>query len=59
MTGVELVDAIRARRLHTPVILASGYAELPEGVDERLQRLAKPYTQADLARALRRVCPAE
>lgn len=49
MTGVELVEAARALRPDLPVLLATGYAELPEGRATDLPRLAKPYTQHQLA----------
>ena len=48
MTGAELAKAIRAEWPKLPVILATGFAETPSGRVE-LPRLAKPFTQADLA----------
>jgi hypothetical protein len=35
-----------------PAILATGYAELPQGVCASIGRLAKPFTQRALAEAL-------
>jgi CheY-like chemotaxis protein len=55
MTGVQLAAAIRARRPEMPIILATGYAELPGGEGAALPRLAKPFTQAQLAQALEAV----
>ena len=52
MTGVELVKAIRERRPDLPVILATGFAELPPGADASVRRLAKPFTQRELADAV-------
>ncbi|WP_200905714.1 PAS domain-containing sensor histidine kinase [Methylobacterium sp. ARG-1] len=52
MTGAQLIDALRAEHATVPVILASGYAELPEVGLADVVRLAKPFEQADLARAL-------
>ncbi|MEP6546328.1 MAG: PAS domain S-box protein [Gammaproteobacteria bacterium] len=52
MTGLQLLDALRARRPSLPVILATGYAEFPVGVDGAIGRLAKPYTQQELKTAL-------
>ncbi|HYF84782.1 PAS domain S-box protein, partial [Azospirillum sp.] len=49
MTGVELARAARAMAPDLPVLLATGYADLPEGVVADLPRLAKPYTQNQLA----------
>jgi len=55
MTGVELADSIAAQHPGTPVVLATGYAELPQGAATQLPRLAKPFLQADLARAISRI----
>jgi PAS domain S-box-containing protein len=52
MTGTQLVDAIKAGWPEIPVILATGYAELPANTDPRLVRLSKPFSQRDLARAV-------
>jgi PAS domain S-box-containing protein len=52
MTGRGLVTAIHAERPHLPVILATGYAELPPGEDVDALRLGKPFGQPELARAL-------
>ena len=55
MTGAEL--ARRARALHAglPVLLVSGYGELSDAESPDSARLAKPFTQAQLADALRRL----
>jgi CheY-like chemotaxis protein len=55
MTGLQLIEAIRARRPGLPVILATGYAELPKGVEASIGRLAKPFTQRALTDALAHV----
>ena len=52
MTGIQLIEAIKARRPMLPVILATGYAELPHGVPASVGRLSKPFTQRALADAL-------
>jgi len=52
MTGLQLIEQIRARRPALPVILATGYAEFPQGVNASIGRLAKPFTQRALAKAL-------
>jgi PAS domain S-box-containing protein len=49
MTGLRLIEEIRARRPALPAILATGYAELPHGVNPSIGRLAKPFTQRALA----------
>ncbi|HLN10613.1 MAG TPA: ATP-binding protein, partial [Xanthobacteraceae bacterium] len=52
MTGTELMAAIRAERPDLPVIIATGYAEMPPGTDPNLPKIAKPFRQEDLIRAL-------
>ncbi|GGH20740.1 hypothetical protein GCM10007036_24520 [Alsobacter metallidurans] len=54
MTGAQLVSAVRERRPDLPVILATGYAELPADVDPTMLRLAKPFLQSELADAAAR-----
>jgi CheY-like chemotaxis protein len=49
MTGVQLAEAIQAEWPGMPVILATGYAELPGGVGKGLPKLAKPFDEAALA----------
>lgn len=48
MNGVELAEAVRALRPGLPVLLTTGYSELPEG--ERLDYpwLEKPFREEDL-----------
>jgi CheY-like chemotaxis protein/two-component sensor histidine kinase len=48
MTGIELAAASRELRPSLPILLATGYAELPEGAPVDLPRLAKPYHQDQL-----------
>ena len=48
MTGIELAAASREVRPTLPILLATGYAELPEGTQVDLPRLAKPYHQDQL-----------
>jgi PAS domain S-box-containing protein len=48
MTGIELAAASRQLRPALPILLATGYAELPEGAQLNLPRLAKPYHQDQL-----------
>ena len=48
MTGLELATASRELRPSLPVLLATGYAELTEGTQLDLPRLAKPYSQDQL-----------
>lgn len=63
MTGVEFAKVVRARYPDLPIVLATGYAELPAGLgaDLKLPRLAKPFLQRDLAQVIaqeRRQTPA-
>ncbi|MDB5429653.1 MAG: sensor hybrid histidine kinase [Caulobacter sp.] len=55
VTGLQLAAAIADKHPGTPVILATGYADLPPDADRSLPRLTKPFLQNDLARALREV----
>ncbi|KMO18410.1 hypothetical protein SQ03_10480 [Methylobacterium platani JCM 14648] len=52
MTGARLIEAVRAERPGLPVVLASGFADLPEGRLAGIVRLASLFGQDDLARAL-------
>jgi signal transduction histidine kinase/FixJ family two-component response regulator len=56
MTGVQLAVAARELRPNLPVLLATGYADLPLGASLDIPRLRKPYQQhqlvAEIARAL-------
>ena len=49
MTGGELVAQAQAAHPGLIAIIVSGYADLPEGVDLDVPRLAKPFSDADLA----------
>ncbi|MBY3223036.1 PAS domain S-box protein [Rhizobium laguerreae] len=56
MTGAQLAQAIRSEWPDIPIILATGYAEIPQGADiVDLPRLGKPFSQAQLAEAISRV----
>jgi PAS domain S-box-containing protein len=48
MTGVELAEVARRRRPDLPILLATGYADLPAGQSLNLPRLSKPYLQSQL-----------
>jgi CheY-like chemotaxis protein len=52
MTGLQLASAITAERPGTVVLLSTGYAELPSEARSGLPRLAKPFDQAALAKAI-------
>ena len=55
MTGLELATRIRQENAHMPIILATGYAELGPGEGDGLPRLAKPFSQRELAEVIARV----
>jgi len=58
MTGAQLAEAIRSEWPEMPIILATGYAEVPEGAGiANLPRLGKPFSQAQLAEAISRIVP--
>ena len=52
MTGTELIERARALRPDLPIILATGYGETPADAASHVLRLNKPFTQADLERAV-------
>ena len=52
MTGAQLAEIIRAKWPDLPIILATGYAELPTEQGQKLPRLSKPFWQVDLQRAV-------
>ncbi|KQV65156.1 PAS domain-containing sensor histidine kinase [Rhizobium sp. Root1220] len=53
MNGSELAEKIRQQFPRIPIILATGYAELPAGADPDVLRLPKPFSQSQLTSALR------
>jgi PAS domain S-box-containing protein len=52
MTGLQLAEAVVAERPGTPFLLSTGYAELPSGERSNLPRIAKPFDQTALAKAI-------
>jgi CheY-like chemotaxis protein len=55
MTGAELIE--QAQRLYPglPIVLATGYAELPPGAALSVPRIAKPFRQGQLLEIVARV----
>jgi PAS domain S-box-containing protein len=49
MNGADLAMRIRKSHPDLPVLLATGYADLPDGLTIDLPRLGKPYNQSQLA----------
>ncbi|MEI7037798.1 PAS domain S-box protein [Fulvimonas yonginensis] len=52
MTGTRLATILRERKPGLPIVLASGYAQLPEGPVPGVVRLGKPFTKHELHRAI-------
>jgi CheY-like chemotaxis protein len=57
MTGTELADVVRLKRPGLPILLVTGYAELPPGSSLSVPRLSKPYLQAQLQEYIDRLLP--
>jgi signal transduction histidine kinase len=57
MTGLELADEVRQRYPALPILLASGFADMAEIKSVDLPRLAKPYTQDQIANEIARLLP--
>lgn len=53
MTGLQLAEQARALRPDLPILLATGYADLPAHADLDLPRLNKPYQQMQLAEQIK------
>ncbi len=51
MTGAQLADAIEQMQPGLPVVIVTGFAELPPHTTQRL-RLDKPFKQAELVRTV-------
>jgi YesN/AraC family two-component response regulator len=54
MTGMQLAAAIRVDWPNLPILLVSGYAELPSKTALELPKLAKPFSLDDLEDAVAR-----
>jgi FixJ family two-component response regulator len=48
MTGAELATILRQEYPDLPVVMATGYAEMPAGAAPRTIKLSKPFRQQDL-----------
>lgn len=58
MNGAQLAQEARMLFPDLPILLATGYAEMPKGVDIDLARLGKPYSQDQLAQEIGKLVPA-
>ena len=54
MTGLELAEIAHKQRPTMPILLATGYADLPAS-QIKLPRLSKPYMQAELQEEINRL----
>jgi PAS domain S-box-containing protein len=52
MTGVELVESVRAVQPKLPVVVATGYAEVPLGSMGGITQLSKPFDRKALESAI-------
>jgi len=52
MNGFELAQRIKEKNPMLPIVLATGYSELPADRSIEFGHLSKPYTLKDLAAAL-------
>ncbi|KMS56061.1 PAS sensor protein [Novosphingobium barchaimii LL02] len=57
MTGGELADAVRAGWPDLPILMISGYADLPAGIRLHYRRVAKPFRQDELSAAIAEIVP--
>jgi PAS domain S-box-containing protein len=55
MTGSDLARQLRQFQPGLPIVLASGYTDLPPGSLQELVRLTKPYTEDQLRKAIEEV----
>ena len=55
MSGADVARAARALRPDLPILLATGFADLPDGEEMNLPRLRKPYMQHQLAAEIARL----
>jgi PAS domain S-box-containing protein len=52
MTGTQLIEEIKSEWPDIPVILATGYAELPAGTELDIPMLSKPFGQLELSQKI-------
>lgn len=52
MDGLELAHAARRLRPGLPILLVTGYADLPTGAADGFMTLEKPYREEDLTRSV-------
>ena len=52
MNGLELAETVRSENPEIPILLTTGYYNLPEGASQRYAVLRKPYDESTLLTAL-------
>ena len=52
MTGIQLIEEARKILPELPVVVATGYGEIPQGFQLGIVKLGKPFTQDQLAYAI-------
>ena len=52
MNGLELATQLRRLKPDLPIVLVTGYAEIPRETYARMVRLTKPYRQDEMAKVL-------
>jgi PAS domain S-box-containing protein len=52
MNGLELAETVRSENPEIPILLTTGYYNLPEGASKRYAVLRKPYDESTLLTAL-------
>lgn len=55
MNGVQLAQTAHKLKPTLPILMATGYAELPAGFELAVPRLGKPYQQQDLATEIAKI----
>ncbi len=56
MTGAQLIQILQTRAPDLPMIIATGFAELPAGIASGILKLAKPFNEAQLVAAMSKAC---
>ncbi len=56
-TGVELASQVAREWPTLPIVLATGFSELPAGEGRDLPQISKPFDQRDLVKMLNRIGP--
>jgi CheY-like chemotaxis protein len=52
MTGLQLLEAVAKENAGLPVLIATGYAELPAGDGKDIALLSKPFSSEELGRSV-------